>query len=274
MGGWVRIPSYCISIGDSVHVDGTGHSRPVAVVPGSTAALATCLGSDRDRSACVQWCDVVGGHLNLLCDETRCVFYYISFIYLTRLCTNCIRSTFDELKLYLEDPVRHTFQNGPSSAEPVHPHVKRAYSAALYNRGCQQSARSRPFIARPPSLSPSPGCPCAALQTAGMVSIRRAIHDLLKVQDANLHCLPENYQLKYYYYVLSWPPLYAAEDHKRHVVGALAKMDEDTKGESRTAYNEPRGRSHARKRGIATKLMRATARAMQECFQAKFCPCC
>ena len=30
-----------------------------------------------------------------------------------------------------------------------------------------------------------------------MVSIRRAtIHDLLKVQDANLHCLPENYQLK------------------------------------------------------------------------------
>eukprot|EP00946_MAST-07B_sp_MAST-7B-sp1_P001506 g1506.t1 len=109
-----------------------------------------------------------------------------------------------------------------------------------------------------------------------MVSIRRAtIHDLLKVQDANLHCLPENYQLKYYYYhVLSWPQLlYVAEDHKRHVVGyVLAKMDEDTKGE------EPHGhitslavvRTH-RKRGIATKLMRATARAMQECFQAKFC---
>jgi ribosomal protein S18 acetylase RimI-like enzyme len=44
-----------------------------------------------------------------------------------------------------------------------------------------------------------------------MVNIRRAtVQDLLEVQNCNLFCLPENYQLKYYlYHVLSWPQVRA-----------------------------------------------------------------
>lgn len=49
------------------------------------------------------------------------------------------------------------------------------------------------------------------------LSIRQAtVDDLLQMQTANLWCLPENYQMKYYmYHVLSWPQLlFVAEDHK------------------------------------------------------------
>ena len=105
-----------------------------------------------------------------------------------------------------------------------------------------------------------------------MCSIRRAnVQDLVAMQDANLHCLPENYQMRYYFYhVLSWPQLlYVAEDHKRRVVGyVLAKRDDEEKG-------LPHGhitslavmRSH-RKQGLASKLMRCAQRAMQEAFEA------
>ena len=64
-----------------------------------------------------------------------------------------------------------------------------------------------------------------------MLSVREAtVFDLLKMQQTNLWCLPENYNLKYYFYhVLSWPQLLqVAEDHKGKVVGyVLAKMEED-----------------------------------------------
>jgi ribosomal protein S18 acetylase RimI-like enzyme len=47
------------------------------------------------------------------------------------------------------------------------------------------------------------------------------------MQNANLCCLPENYQMKYYlYHILSWPQIsYVAVDHKNRIVGyVLAKM--------------------------------------------------
>lgn len=47
------------------------------------------------------------------------------------------------------------------------------------------------------------------------------------MQNANLWCLPENYQMKYYYYhITSWPQLlHVAEDHNGKIVGyVLAKM--------------------------------------------------
>jgi len=47
------------------------------------------------------------------------------------------------------------------------------------------------------------------------------------MQHCNLLCLPENYQLKYYFYHgLSWPQLsYVAEDDQGKIVGyVLAKM--------------------------------------------------
>ncbi len=53
------------------------------------------------------------------------------------------------------------------------------------------------------------------------------IEDLLKMQNANLLCLPENYNLRYYYYhILSWPELLqVAEDYEGKIVGyVLAKM--------------------------------------------------
>jgi ribosomal protein S18 acetylase RimI-like enzyme len=47
------------------------------------------------------------------------------------------------------------------------------------------------------------------------------------VQNSNLWCLPENYQLKYYYYhIMTWPQLlYVAEERGGKIVGyVLAKM--------------------------------------------------
>ena len=49
----------------------------------------------------------------------------------------------------------------------------------------------------------------------------------MQMQDVNLHCLPENYNLKYYmYHILSWPQLiWVAEDYDGKIVGyVLAKM--------------------------------------------------
>ena len=61
-----------------------------------------------------------------------------------------------------------------------------------------------------------------------MVSIRLArSEDLPAIQNANLQCLPENYQLKYYiYHLLFWPQLtYVAEDLDGSIVGyVLAKL--------------------------------------------------
>lgn len=43
--------------------------------------------------------------------------------------------------------------------------------------------------------------------------------DLMNMQHCNLLCLPENYQMKYYFYHgLSWPQLsYVAEDEKGEI---------------------------------------------------------
>lgn len=51
--------------------------------------------------------------------------------------------------------------------------------------------------------------------------------DLFLIQQANLTCLPENYQMNYYiYHAMSWPQLsYVAADQKGNIVGyVLAKM--------------------------------------------------
>lgn len=80
-------------------------------------------------------------------------------------------------------------------------------------------SHSNTLILRPTSTSSS-------LHT--MVCIRQAtVDDLLQMQSTNLWCLPENYQMKYYFYhILSWPQLlYVAEDHRQRIVGyVLAKM--------------------------------------------------
>ncbi|KYQ93649.1 N-acetyltransferase [Tieghemostelium lacteum] len=103
-----------------------------------------------------------------------------------------------------------------------------------------------------------------------MVSIRNCtVADLIAMQNANLTCLPENYQLKYYlYHYLTWPQLsFIAEDENSKLVGyVLAKIDEqDPKRGHITSLAVLR--SH-RKLGIATKLMKQAQNALLEVFDA------
>jgi peptide alpha-N-acetyltransferase len=109
-----------------------------------------------------------------------------------------------------------------------------------------------------------------------MVSIRRAtIEDLLKMQQTNLLCLPENYQYKYYiYHYLSWPSLlHVAEDHNGKIVGyVLAKLeDEDVKpGEVQGHITSISVLRTYRRLGVASKLMVHALNMMQEYFDADF----
>jgi peptide alpha-N-acetyltransferase len=97
------------------------------------------------------------------------------------------------------------------------------------------------------------------------------------MQATNLLCLPENYNLKYYFYhALSWPQLlYVAEDTGDIVGYVLAKMDEpeEDKRENGHVHGHITSlavlRSH-RKMGIATKLMRAAHQAMQDVYDADY----
>ncbi len=109
-----------------------------------------------------------------------------------------------------------------------------------------------------------------------MVSIRRAtVEDLLKMQQTNLLCLPENYQYKYYiYHYLSWPSLlYVAEDHNGKIVGyVLAKLeDEDSKqGEIQGQITSLSVLRTYRRLGVASKLMNHAINLMQEYYDADF----
>ena len=109
-----------------------------------------------------------------------------------------------------------------------------------------------------------------------MVSIRRAtVDDLLKMQQTNLLCLPENYQFKYYiYHYLSWPSLlHVAEDHNGKIVGyVLAKLeDEDVKpGEVQGHITSISVLRTYRRLGVACKLMSHAINMMQEYFEADF----
>ena len=109
-----------------------------------------------------------------------------------------------------------------------------------------------------------------------MVTIRRAtVDDLLKMQQTNLLCLPENYQFKYYiYHYLSWPSLlHVAEDHNRKIVGyVLAKLeDEEVKpGEIQGQITSISVLRTYRRLGVASKLMNYAINMMQEYFDADF----
>jgi peptide alpha-N-acetyltransferase len=109
-----------------------------------------------------------------------------------------------------------------------------------------------------------------------MVSIRRAtVDDLLKMQQTNLLCLPENYQYKYYiYHYLSWPSLlHVAEDHNGKIVGyVFAKLeDEDIKqGEIQGHITSISVLRTYRRLGVASKLMNHAINMMQEYFEADY----
>ncbi|CAI8030034.1 N-alpha-acetyltransferase 11 [Geodia barretti] len=105
--------------------------------------------------------------------------------------------------------------------------------------------------------------------------------DLLNMQHCNLLCLPENYQMKYYFYhALSWPQLsYVAEDDGGKVVGyVLAKIysaslflrEEDPDDAPHGHITSLAVRRTHRRLGLAQKLMDQASRAMVECFGARY----
>ncbi|WLF78605.1 N-terminal acetyltransferase A complex catalytic subunit ard1 [Lodderomyces elongisporus] len=138
------------------------------------------------------------------------------------------------------------------------------------------------------------------------ITIRQAtINDVQAMQNANLHNLPENYQLKYYmYHILSWPQasfvattydeivpvndeevdIDNVEDPKgdtayinkgEKIVGyVLGKMEDDPEAADKSV---PHGHITSlsvmrtyRRMGIAEKLMRQSLYAMCESFGAKY----
>lgn len=93
------------------------------------------------------------------------------------------------------------------------------------------------------------------------------------MQHCNLLCLPENYQMKYYFYHgLTWPQLsYVAEDDKGAVVGyVLAKMEETEAENQHGHITSLAVKRSYRRLGLAQKLMNQASRAMVECFDAKY----
>ena len=97
--------------------------------------------------------------------------------------------------------------------------------------------------------------------------------DLMNMQHCNLLCLPENYQMKYYFYHgLSWPQLsYVAEDEKGKIVGyVLAKMEEESDEAAHGHITSLAVKRSHRRLGLAQKLMQQASRAMVECFSAKY----
>ncbi|RUS20622.1 acyl-CoA N-acyltransferase [Endogone sp. FLAS-F59071] len=99
------------------------------------------------------------------------------------------------------------------------------------------------------------------------------VDDLLSMQNCNLLNLPENYQMKYYFYhALSWPQLsYVAEDHKGRIVGyVLAKMEEDPSDDPHGHITSLSVMRTYRRLGIAEKLMSQSQRSMVEVFGAHY----
>lgn len=135
------------------------------------------------------------------------------------------------------------------------------------------------------------------------VTIRQAtINDIQAMQNANLHNLPENYQLKYYmYHILSWPQasfvattyddvvpdvndgeeeIYDPKGDTSYInkgekiVGyVLGKMEDDPEADDKTPHGHITSLSVMRtyrRMGIAEKLMRQALYAMCESFNAKY----
>ncbi|CAH8856290.1 unnamed protein product [Trichobilharzia szidati] len=93
------------------------------------------------------------------------------------------------------------------------------------------------------------------------------------MRDCNLDCLPENYQMKYYFYHgLSWPQLsYVAETDNGEIVGyVLAKMEEDPEDVPYGHITSLAVKRPYRRLGIAQTLMNLASRAMVENFHARY----
>jgi peptide alpha-N-acetyltransferase len=110
------------------------------------------------------------------------------------------------------------------------------------------------------------------------ISLRRVrISDILQMQNANLHCLPENYHMWYwlYHYLLAPQAAHVALSDGGRILGyVLGKIDDESRGTQKGPV-VPSGHitsvavySRFRKLGIATRLLRYTHYTLKECFRA------
>ena len=111
------------------------------------------------------------------------------------------------------------------------------------------------------------------------ISLRRVkVTDMMQLQNANLHCLAENYQMWYwmYHYLSARQAPHVAVDARGKVLGyVLGKMDEERKEGKQQP--PPHGAitsvavfSPYRKLGLATKLLSATHVALRQVFKAEY----
>lgn len=108
------------------------------------------------------------------------------------------------------------------------------------------------------------------------MQVRRAtMSDMYEMQNCNLRCLPENYNLRYFYFhYLSWPQLlYVQKDYNEKTVGyVLSKMDDEQNEDARHGHITSLAvlRSH-RKLGIASRVMKASMKEMTVAHDANYC---
>ena len=111
------------------------------------------------------------------------------------------------------------------------------------------------------------------------ISLRRIkINDLISMQQTNLHCLPENYQLWYwlYHYLLAPQGAHVAVTSEGKLIGyVLGKTDDEVKNKKNPEPIHGHITSVAiyngyRKLGIATKLLQYTHRTLKECFKCEY----
>eukprot|EP01059_Diplonema_ambulator_P006974 TRINITY_DN16541_c0_g1_i1.p1 TRINITY_DN16541_c0_g1~~TRINITY_DN16541_c0_g1_i1.p1 ORF type:complete len:232 (+),score=83.08 TRINITY_DN16541_c0_g1_i1:50-745(+) len=107
--------------------------------------------------------------------------------------------------------------------------------------------------------------------------VRRArMSDLLDMQNCNLNCLPENYQMKYYiYHAFCWPQLlHVHEDFNKKINGyVLAKMEEDAGQDESPEHGHITSVSvlrSARKLGVASMVMTKARDNVEKIFDGKY----
>ncbi|KAK8893548.1 N-terminal peptidyl-glutamic acid acetylation [Tritrichomonas musculus] len=109
------------------------------------------------------------------------------------------------------------------------------------------------------------------------ISLRRVkIGDFIQLQNANLHCLAENYHMWFwlYHYLLTPQGAHVAVNSHGKILGyVLGKVDDDKKNKQAGPHGSITSvavYSGYRKLGIATKLLSYTHKTLRECYNAQY----
>lgn len=108
------------------------------------------------------------------------------------------------------------------------------------------------------------------------MQVRRAtMRDMMDMQECNLRCLPENYNLRYYHYHICSHPelLYVCEDVNGVICGyVLGKLDDEEDAKKKHGHITSLATLRTtRKLGVASKVMEATHTSMKEVYGAHYC---